>query len=81
MPDGQRMTWEQLAKANSRCRCVDLAAENEKLRGMLKKVEWVEDNFNYVPLHKPICPICDQNEPDGHLPDCDLNAAKKEGGE
>jgi len=48
-------------------------AEVEKLRAVLRKVEWMG-----AYEHAAMCPECDGRERDGHAPDCELAAALRE---
>ncbi len=55
---------------------VEAKEENEKLRALLKKLEW---RFPYVDEHRDnghlACPVCHKLDKVGHKPDCELAAA------
>ena len=64
-----QMVVRQNAETNAVCQEIERqAAEIERLRGLLKAVEWVRDEN--LPEWDQWCPWCKNERCDGHLPDC-----------
>jgi hypothetical protein len=77
--DGGNATWADLHEDNPEAvqRCRELldradAAEIERLRGLLREIEWSGDGM--PPDFMPLCPACKGHKQHGHHSDCGLAA-------
>lgn len=57
-----------------------LRAENERMRAVLRDVEWCGERRDCTPMNERTCPSCfiSWNEKGAHYRDCALAAALKE---
>ena len=60
----------KIAKGNQRIK--ELEAEVAELKALLKRLEWQEDMIGDYP---PYCRVCENDQPDGHKPDCEIKKA------
>jgi len=65
-------------RAHLRAQIAELQSQNARLRAAMEASEWVLDRF--VQANSPLwCPWCGNTFSQGHAPDCQRQAALKEG--